>query len=161
MYTAIIKLNSLSDAVRSAAEDHDLRLVIIYRILIFGIVGGVVICAVLGTAYMNALPCLFHAETDSLVPDVFFRNFQNLAQIFIGKSIFLCRDQRFIRRKLAFILHQSLFLFHEFLHLLYKIMFYFRNFMNFFYCCTFPECLIHHKMPFTGRSDQKSQEFFF
>ena len=79
MNTTVVKLNTLTDPVRAAAEDHDLRLVIGYRILIRRIVRGVIISAVLGAADMHALPGFFHAEGDSSVPHLIFRNLQKLA----------------------------------------------------------------------------------
>ncbi len=44
---AVVKLNSLADPVGAAAEDHDLWLVRVDRVLIRRVIGGVVVGAVL------------------------------------------------------------------------------------------------------------------
>ena len=81
MYTAVVKFDTLSDTVWTAAKDHDLRFICIYRILIFSVVSRVVVSAVFGTTYVYAFPCFCHAELDSLISDVLLRNLKDLAEV--------------------------------------------------------------------------------
>ena len=56
---------------------------------------------------------------------------------------------------------QNRFLFlHKLFHLLDKISFHLGNLMYLLHCCPLTDCLIHEKMPFTGRSDQPVEQFF-
>ena len=95
MYTTIIKLNTLTDTVRSTAKDHNLT-VIRYRIGILCIICRVVICTVLRTAYMYTFPRLYDTKLFSLIADISFRNFQDLAEVFVRESVFLSLCQRFV-----------------------------------------------------------------
>ena len=51
---------------------------------------------------MNALPRLFHAEADPPAADVVLRDVKDLAQVFIGETVLLCRDKLAVGRKRAF-----------------------------------------------------------
>ena len=95
MYTTIIKLNTLTDTVRSTAKDHNLT-VIRYRIGILCIICRVVICTVLRTAYMYTFPRLYDTKRFSLIADISFRNFQDLAEVFVRESVFLSLCQCFV-----------------------------------------------------------------
>ena len=62
MDTAVVEFNSLSDPVWSAAQDHDLGPVRVYRVLIFRIIGRVVVGAAFCTTDMNPFPGFCYAE---------------------------------------------------------------------------------------------------
>ena len=79
MNAAVVELNALADAVGAAAPAHDLGLACIYRVFVRGIVGGVVVSAVFGAAYVDSLPGLLHANGDTAVSDVLLWDLQNLA----------------------------------------------------------------------------------
>src|SRR5699024_617084 len=79
MHAAVVKLDTLSDAVRTAAQNHDLRLIGAHRIFIRGVVGGVVVSAVRRSAHMYALPGFGDAESESAGTDCGFGNLQKLA----------------------------------------------------------------------------------
>ena len=83
MYTAIVKFDTLTDTVWTAAEDHDLILVIADRTFVFAVIGGVIVSIIFRSAYMNTFPRFLHTLCDSRITDVFFRNFQDLSQIFV------------------------------------------------------------------------------
>ena len=74
VYAAVVEFDTLSDTVRTAAQNHDLRLVGIHRILVCCVIGGVVVSTVLGTAYMNTFPGFFYTERDTMFSDLSFRN---------------------------------------------------------------------------------------
>ena len=74
-----IEFNSLSDSVRAAAEDHNLWLFGADGIFILSVVGGIVVGAVFGAAYVHAFPCFLHAKCQAAVADIVFRNLQDLA----------------------------------------------------------------------------------
>ena len=79
MNTAVIKFNTLTDSVRTAAEYHYLWLVA-YRALIFvKVIGRVVVCGVFCTAYMNAFPSLLNSEADTCISYLFFGYFEKRA----------------------------------------------------------------------------------
>lgn len=77
MYATVVKLDTLTDSVRTSAEDHNLWLVLIYRIAVRCIVCGVVVSTVLCSTYVYAFPCLSNSELDSLISDVLLRNLKN------------------------------------------------------------------------------------
>lgn len=83
MYAAVVKFNALSDTVRAAAKDHDLRLVGFDRVLVRCIVSGVIVGVVLCTADMDAFPGFLCAKLYPAVPDVILRDFQDLAEILV------------------------------------------------------------------------------
>ena len=62
MDTAVVEFNSLPDPVWSAAQNHDLGPVRVYRIFIFRIISRVIVGAVFCTADMNAFPGFCYAE---------------------------------------------------------------------------------------------------
>ena len=78
MNTAVVKLDALTDSIRTATQDHDL-LPVGYRILILRIIGGIIVSAVLCSADMNAFPCFFHTKSNPFFPDILLRNLQQLA----------------------------------------------------------------------------------
>ena len=154
MYTAIIKFNTLTDTVWSSAKDHDLWFFCGDRVLIQRIVRGIIISSVFGSADMYAFPCFFHTEGNTPITDFFFRNLQNLADVFIGETIFLCRNQKFIGRKTSFIRQQFFFLINQFFHLLDKIRFNLGQFKDFFDGCPFTQGFIHQEMSLAGWSNE-------
>ena len=81
MYAAVVKLDTLTDSVRAAAENHNLWLIFIYRIAVRCIVCGVVVSTVLCSAYVYAFPCLSNSELDSFISDIFLRNLKDLAEV--------------------------------------------------------------------------------
>ena len=78
MYAAVVELDTLSDTVRAAAENHDL-LVFAAGALILNVVAGVVVCRILCSAYMNALPAFLDSGLCPGVSDLLFGNLQKLA----------------------------------------------------------------------------------
>ena len=66
MDAAIIKFDSLSDAVGAPSQNHHLGLVSAHGVFILSVVGGVIIGAVRRSADMNPLPDLFRSQ--SLTP---------------------------------------------------------------------------------------------
>ena len=92
MDAAVVKLDALTDSVWSAAENHNLWLVGMDRILVRRVVGRVVVSAVGRAADMDAFPCLLHAKRNTPAADGFLWNFEELAQILVGKSVFLGRN---------------------------------------------------------------------
>ncbi len=79
MYTAVIELNSLTDSVGAAAEDHDLRAVSVNRVLISGIVSRVVVSIILCPAHVYAFPGFLCAQLNPAVSDVLLRDVKDLA----------------------------------------------------------------------------------
>ena len=79
MYAAVVKFDTLSDSVRTAAEDHDLVLIVTCFALILDMIRRIVISTAFGSAYVNTFPCLFDAVADTCIADFFFGHFQDLA----------------------------------------------------------------------------------
>ena len=79
MYTAVIEFYALADPVGTAAENHDLGPGCADRVLIRRVVGGVVVSAVLSTAYVNAFPRFLHTDGDTAAANGFLRNLEQLA----------------------------------------------------------------------------------
>ena len=96
MNTAVVKFDTLTDTVGTAAKDHDLRFVLGYRILILCVVGGIIVSAVFCTAYMNAFPGFRKTKAQSFAANLILGHFKDLAQIFIRETILLCGDELFV-----------------------------------------------------------------
>ena len=79
MYAAVVKLDTLADTVGAAAEDHDLRALVLYRVIVRCIVGGIVVGAVVGTADVYAVPGLGDAQRFALIADIVLRDAEDLA----------------------------------------------------------------------------------
>ena len=149
MDTAIVKLDTLSDTVGSSAQDHDLRFISTYRILIGCIVCGIIICAVLRSADMNAFPGFLHTKGYAMIADILLGNLQQLTQILVGEAVLLGTDQHLILRHTALTFKECFLFLHQFLHLLNKIGFYLCDLKDFLYRSTLTEGFIHKEMTFT------------
>ena len=79
MNAAVVELDTLADPVGTAAQDHDLLPVLVDRVLIRRIVGGIEVSAALCAAHMHTLPGFFHTQCQTTVPDILLRNLQQLA----------------------------------------------------------------------------------
>ena len=153
MYATVIELDALTDTVGAATQDHDLPL-IGHRIVIGRIVSGIEIGAVLGAAYMNAVPCFHHADLFPGVTDIVFGNFQNLAKVFVGEAVLLRLGQRFGSGHFALMLHQGFFFLHQFLHLLDKVFLHCRNGIDLFYRSALAQGFVHLEVAFGRRCAQ-------
>ena len=161
MYAAVVKFDTLSDSVWTAAEDHNLRFVCGYRVFVRCVVGGVIVSAVLCAAYVDTFPGFLHTERDTVIADIFFRNLQNLAQVFIGETVFFRCDEHFVRRHASFVFEKRLFLLNQFFHLFNKVSFYFGKLEDFFYRSALSQCFVHDKVTLAGRCDQHLEKLFF
>ena len=159
MYAAVVKFDTLSDSVRTSAEDHDLRLVFFHRIVVRCIICRVVISTVLRTAYVYAVPCFLDAELDALISDIILRNLEDLAEILIRESVPLGLCEHFVCRKAALELKKCFLLVDEFLHLLDEIFLDLGDLMDFIDCCSLAECFIHNEVALTGRNHEFTEEF--
>ena len=119
MYAAVIEFDTLADPVGASAEDHDLRTVGGYRIIVRRIVSRVVISAVLGAAYMNGIPSLDNAELFSLCADLIFGNSKDLAEILVRETVLLGLDEGFCSERGV---KQGFLFLHEFFHLVDEVM---------------------------------------
>ena len=155
MYTAIVKLDTLTNSVWTATEDHNLRFCLRHRILVLGIVSGIIIRAVFCSTDMDTFPCFFNPKADSVITDFFLRNLQQLAQIFIRETIFLCLDQKCICRQMTFGLKDFFLFLNQFTHLLNKVCLHLGQIENLFCCCTLADSFVHNKMTVTCRINQQ------
>ena len=158
MYTAVVKFDTLSDTVWSAAENHDLFLVR-YGRFIFCIVRRIVICTIFCTTYTNRLPALCDTKSGSCLANLFFCHIEDLCQITVGKTIFFCFLKDIFFRHFSFICQKRLFFLYQFFHLLDKIMFDLCALKQFFHGSPFTKCLIHDKLTLTCRIDQHLHQF--
>ena len=160
MHAAVVKLNTLTDPVGTAAQDHDLRFFVRNRVFVGCIISGIVICAVLGTAYVNTFPGLFHSQADPFIADLFLRDLQQLSQILVRKSVLLGPDQSCILRKAALERFKSFFLLYQLEHLSQEIGLNMGQVMDLFHRSSLPERFINDKVPVAGGRDQFLQQFF-
>ena len=151
MYTAIVKFNTLTDTVRTAAKDHDLVLIVTYRTFILAMIRRVIVSIVFCSAYMYTFPCFFHTFGDSCVTDIFFRNFQDLSQIFVRETVQFCLFQGFRSRYLTFVCQKRFLFFYQFFHLFDEIVFDLCQSKQFVYRCTFSQCFVHDKLSLAAR----------
>ena len=57
MYTAVVKFDTLTDTVWSAAQNHNFLFLIAYRTFIFYMVSGIIVSTVFCSAYMYTFQC--------------------------------------------------------------------------------------------------------
>ena len=132
MTAAVVKLNSLTNSVRTAAQNHNLLFVVWCFRSICTVICWIIIISIFHAAYRNSKPGFLNSKRITAVTDCFFRNFKNLWQIFIAKTIFFSLNQKFIRWNRTNVFKHFFFQFHKFLHLLQEIIFYMSNFRKFF-----------------------------
>ena len=159
MDAAVVKLDALADAVGAAAQDHNLPF-IGNRVVVRCVIRGIEVSAVLGTAYMDAVPGFHYADSFSCVADIVLGYFQNLAEIFVGKAVFLGLRQGFRRGHRTFELQQGFFLFHKFLHLLHEVMLHPGDVENLIHRGSFAQGFVHLEVTFGRRRAQQVQQFF-
>ena len=160
MYTAIVELDTLTDTVRTAAQDHYLGLVGGNGVLVLPIVGGIIICAVLGAAYVNTLPVFFYAKRNTLLANLILGNLQQLAQILIREAILFRGDQHLIGNHGTLVCKDRLLFFHQLSHLIDEVSLHLGCGKNLLCGSSLAECLIHQEMSLAGRSCQTIQQFF-
>ena len=160
MHAAVVELDTLADTVRASAEDHDFRLVLIYRVIVRCVVCRVVICAVLCSADVDAVPCLADAELFTAVPDVILGDLKDLAQILVGEAVFLGLDQQVVCRDRTLVGHEGFLFLDEFLHLLNEILLDLCELVDLIDRNTLTQCLIHEEMALAGSSVELSQQLF-
>ena len=79
MYAAIIEFDTLTDSVRTAAEDHYLLFAVVYRAFVLDMIAGVIVCGILSRTYMNTFPAFHNAKLCSACPNCFLGYTQDLA----------------------------------------------------------------------------------
>ena len=79
MYAAVIEFDTLTDSVRTAAEDHYLLFAVIYRAFVLDMIAGVIVCGILSRTYMNTFPAFHNAKLCSACPNCFLGYTQDLA----------------------------------------------------------------------------------
>ena len=74
MNAAVVKFDTLTYSVGTAAENHYLGLVADRAFILVKMIGGVVVSRIVRTAYMNAFPRFLYAEADTGISDFFLGN---------------------------------------------------------------------------------------
>ena len=158
MYATVIELNTLTDTVRTASQNHNFFLIFTDRTLIFNVIRRVIISAVLRSTDVYAFPGFLNPGCDSLTADFVFLHLQDLAQIFIRKAVQFCLTQHVCRRYLALVRQQSFLLLNQLFHLLQKIVLDLSKLKKLLHGRTFSESLIEYKLPLAGRYSEHFQK---
>ena len=163
MDAAVIELDALADAVRAAAQDHDL-LAVTYRAGIGRIVSGVVIRAVLRGADVHTFPGLGDPQRDTVVTNSGLFKAQKLGQITIGEAILLSLRERIGPRQLARMRggesEQRLFLLHQFGHLLDEVRLDAGQLVKLLDRNPLAQGLVHDELALTGRLSKEREKLF-
>ena len=149
MNAAVIEFDTLSDSVRTAAENHDLRLVSINGTLVLvKMICGVIVSSVFGSAYVNALPCFLDAEADTSVSYFFFCNFKERAEVTVAETVELSLFKNVLFRNRAFHCNKLLFLLNKLRHLLQEPALDLGKLEYFVNSCALSESLINDELSF-------------
>ena len=166
VYTAVVKLDTLADTVRSAAQDHDLLTVGCFRDILVQVVAGVVIAALFGTGYVHLVPVLYHIQSRTAVADRILRGIQDLCQVQIGEAVFLRLRQCRIPIGICACGHlarifrdQRFFLIYQFLHLLDEILLYLGDLVDLIHGSALADRFVHLEVTLAVGSDQLLQQF--
>ena len=100
MHAAVVKFNSLADAVRASAQNHDFA-VFADADLVRCVVCRVIISCILDAADRHGIPCFRETRVQSLFANVFFGNIQNLREVAVSKSVFFGLDHKIVRQRTA------------------------------------------------------------
>ena len=149
MNTAVVKFNTLANAVRTAAQNHDLTIVR-RRGIIRRIVGWIVVSAVLRTAYVNAFPSFGNTKAQAVSTNVIFRNIKQLAQVTVREAVLLRRGE-FVCRKLLTRMFRSkgknfLLFINQFLHFLNEVNLDLGKVMQLLYRSTLTQGFVHDEL---------------
>ena len=130
---AVVELDALADAVRTAAEDHHLLRVVrdsrlakrlcalrvVARLDV--VVGRVVVRLVLNARNRHGEPALAAADLVALRADVLFGNAEDLREVLVGKAVFLRLHEQVVGKSLALVAEDLLFFLDELAHLLHEV----------------------------------------
>ena len=129
MAAAVVEFDSLSDSVRTTAQNHNLFLVVCsHGSVFFCIIGGIVIAGIFNTAYRHPKPGFFYAQFVAAAADILFCNLENFGKILVAESVFFCLDKQAVFRHASWIFEHFFFKVNHFLHFFEEIFFYVSNF---------------------------------
>ena len=97
MDAGVVELDALADAVRAAAEDHDLLVGGDFDLIRDGLVGRVVVAGVLDAADRDLAVGGGHAELDAAFADHAFAHGEELGEVLVGEAVALGGDQHVVR----------------------------------------------------------------
>ena len=121
VHAAVVELDALADAVRTAAQHHDLLRVRGGLALVRGVVGRVVVGGVFDAAHRHGVPAFHHADAPPLLPDGGFFGAHELRQILVGETVLLGAPQQFVGQCAAAELQDLLFQLHQLPHLVDEV----------------------------------------
>ena len=159
VYAAVVKLNTLTDSVRSAAKYHDLRLVAYGAGVLDVMVGGVIIRRILGAAYMDTLPRLADSVAKACIADLLLGNAEDLAEVSVGESVQLCLAEYRLSRNCALVLDKSVLLVNQLLHLLEEPVLDLGKVKYLVDGSALAECFIYNELTLAGRETQLRKQF--
>ncbi len=116
VHAAIVEFNALADAVRPAAEHHDLSAAA-HLNRVRSVVGREVIRRVLHAADADRLPGVLHAERDAAVAEFPLGNAEQSGEVLVREPVLFRADQELIRQAAALVPENLLLQVHQFLHL--------------------------------------------
>ena len=162
MHAAVVKLDTLTDAVGAAAQNHDFLLAAIHsRTIVFNLIAGIEVFCIPGAADMHTLPFFHNARLDTRLADCLFLYVQNLRQVFVGESVALCLAQGFSIRNTACQFLDRFFLFNQFPHLLNKVVLHLGLCKNLVVGGTLADRLIHNEVPLTAWAGKHREQLLF
>ncbi len=159
MHAAVVELDALADAVRPAAQDHDLVLGRNVRIVL-RVVGGVVVAGVLHAGDGNGEPAFLHAVGFPRFPDLVFLDVEDLGEVAVGEAVLLGLDEQVFGRDLSLVFEYLFFQLDQFFHLVKEPAVDLGRFEQFVRGRAFPDRFIEHELSGgAGRPDGLDEGF--
>ena len=91
MNAAVVKLDSLADAVGASTQNHYLAS-FADRNFVRGIIGGKIICGVFDATYRDGFPSFNYAQTPAALADLGLGDAKYLREVSVSKAVLLCLD---------------------------------------------------------------------
>ena len=167
---AVVELDALADAVRTAAENHHLLRVVRDRRLakrlralrVFArldvVVGRVVVRLVLDTRNRHGEPALAAADPVALRADVLLGNAEDLREILVGKAVLLRLHEQVVGKQLALVAEDLLLFLDELAHLVDEVRLDAGALEDLLVGRSLPDCLVHLEVALGVGNGEKLQE---
>ncbi len=158
MDTAVVELDSLTDAVGAAAEDHHFVGVGGHRHRVRGVVAGIVVGGVFHPAHRHRVPPFDDAGLGAPLADGTFLQAENLGQVQIRKPLLLGSPQQLDGQLPAPVGENFLLAGHQLAHLFKEPAVDRGPSVQFLHGRPFAQGLVEHELALAGRHGQAGHE---
>ena len=153
VHATVVELDALADAVRSAAQDHDLVLGRNFRLVLL-IISGIVVAGVLNAGDGDGEPAFLHAVGLPSFPDLVFLEIEDLGEVAVGEAVLLGLDEQVFGRDLSLVFEYLFFQLDQLFHLVKEPTVDLGRLEQFVSSRAFPYRFVEHELPGgAGRPD--------